>query len=137
MGGIDTNVDTLVKTQFQLKAHESFATHGIAQRNPMRLVSDGRATKLLAKPPAWTELPGLLCVPLDEFTESTSEGWGKHWDTNDDSEAASLCAGCPAITECRNNALEEERGLHHQFRFMVRGGLTPRGRWVLDGVDSA
>jgi hypothetical protein len=50
-----------------------------------------------------------------------------------DKRAAEMCRGCPALAECLASALIEEKGLRPELRFMVRGGLTPKGRWKLDG----
>lgn len=121
-----------VRTEVQVRPHDGFASGEIQLREEVRTVTDGAPTKILAKPPAWTERPNLPCFLPRQPDDWTDELRETHWDTRSEAEAAQMCAGCPVQRECLDAALLEERGLDHRSRFLVRGGLTPKGRWSLD-----
>jgi hypothetical protein len=110
------------RTEVQLRPFEGFTQDEISPRSPFSLTSEGGRSLQLAKPYPWTDRDDLNCI-----------GQYDRIDTGDRGEAKALCAGCPVITECLDSALEEEtdkdgRPLSHHSRFLVRGGLTPRGR---------
>ncbi|MGZ6788355.1 MAG: hypothetical protein ACXVGQ_00220 [Mycobacteriaceae bacterium] len=145
MGGIDAGTTLVARTDFQLKPHESFAPESIVERDPIRPVSTRGRTLLRAKPPAWAtdDLP--CVVPKDDWTLQHQE---THWDVRTDAEARELCAGCPVgplwdgdrMIErgaCLEAAMGEEQGLGEQYRYLVRGGHTPKGRWSLDQTASS
>lgn len=58
------------------------------------------------------------------------------YDTTDEKRAAALCAGCPVVSACLDDALAQEAGLGYRARHLVRGGLTPKGRAAVEpGLD--
>ncbi|UVF61253.1 WhiB family transcription factor [Mycobacterium phage DuncansLeg] len=42
-----------------------------------------------------------------------------------------ICAVCPVVSECLEDAMREERGQGRERRFGVRGNLTAAERWRL------
>lgn len=120
--------DSVVRTEAQTGRHEGFTPEYIGRRDYRALVSDAR-TMILANPPEWAteELP--CVVARDEWSKDRKL---KHFEARTDKQAAELCKGCPVLEKCLDAALDEERGLSAQWRFLVRGGLTPKGRANLD-----
>ena len=128
---------TAVPTDSQVLPHESFLPEYVSLRYEEHFESEAPPNLILATPPAWTETPGMLCVPIGKLqTRAEVEAWHDRWDVRGPKEAEQACAGCPALAECREAALEEEGGRPASHRFLVRGGLTPGGRWRLEQGDS-
>lgn len=133
-----------VRTEAQVRPHDGFAPEAIMPKE-MNLVSSGERTKRLARPPAWMPPSGAPCVPLDKLGPKTAgalqylgrKEWEVHWEIPSgdqryaDEHAAEKCAGCPAREACLEAALEEEGDLAPGGRFLIRGGMTPKGRWRL------
>ena len=120
------------RTEHQLRPHESFKPEALRRRDIHLVPEDAPRTPKMAKPPAWSETPGMPCVPLDDLGPGE---WDLHWDPMQwrkvperitTERAKALCAGCPVIRECLEAAMTEERGLSHHSRFLVRGGMTPK-----------
>lgn len=120
------------RTEAQLSSHEGFSPEAIKVRGDDTLgASEAPPTMQLAKPPAWTHRDDLVC------TKWVPTGNGPDfWDTTDRRRARVLCAACPVRAECLDAAMEEEGGLSARNRYLVRGGLTPRGRAERAGVTS-
>lgn len=121
-----------VRTEHQVPRSQGFAPEAIRHRSLSFDTTDGSRTPQMAKPPHWTETPGMPCVPLDKLGRL----WEHHWaapknvpEALADEMAERMCRGCPVQQDCLDAALAEEGTLHHSSRFMVRGGLTPKGRW--------
>lgn len=119
------------RTEAQLRPFEGFSQGEVLPRNGVHLVSEGERHLQLAKPYAWTYNDDINCLGEYEATETT-----------DRAEARKLCAGCPVLSECLESAMEEEvdkdgNPLSHHSRFLVRGGLTPRGRVELAAQRAA
>lgn len=111
------------RTEHQLSTHEGFAPEGVRPRGEVEPVAHATPTLRLARPPAWTHRDDLPCtkwVPQGDQPD--------HYDTTDPRRAKALCAGCPVKRACLSDALEEEAGLSYRSRYLVRGGLTPKGR---------
>lgn len=131
-----------VRTEHQIPRGLGFQPESIRHRDARWSTNDNAArTPQLAKPPHWTETPGLPCVPLDKLGRKT---WDVHWEParqvseeRQDKIAAELCRSCPVRMACLEDAMAQEvdsvhgKPLHHSSRFLVRGGLTPKGRWRL------
>ncbi len=122
LGTGQIRVASYSRTEAQMRPFEGFAPDEIVPRNGVHLVSEGARHLRLAKPYAWTWRDDLNC--LGNYTTT---------DTTNRVEAAELCAGCPVLSECLESAMDEEvnaegEPLSHHSRFLVRGGLTPRGR---------
>lgn len=143
--GDKTNLRSMVtiwdRTEHQLRPHESFKPEALRRRDIHLVPEDAPRTPKMAKPPSWSETPGMPCVPLDDLGPGE---WDLHWDPMRwrkvpervaSERAAALCAGCPVRTECLEAAMTEERGLSHHSRFLVRGGMTPKGRAALARAD--
>lgn len=126
LGGGQIRVMSHHRTEVQLRPFEGFAPGEVVPRSEVALTTEGERSLQLAKPYSWTfrdddEQP-LNC--LGNYADT---------DTTNRDEAKALCAGCPVLSECLESAMEEEvdkdgRPLSHHSRFLVRGGLTPRGR---------
>lgn len=135
-----------VRTEVQVRPFEGFAQGEVVPRDQMRWGTNGSPTKLLAKPPAWVPESTPCAVPPEEkWDRDMREG---HWDVGPgdkpgtDEQAAAMCAGCPVREACLQDALEDEvdwtgRPLSYHARFLVRGGMTPKGRWQLAAVENA
>lgn len=84
-----------------------------------RVTGPGRMLTL-AKPPSWSAKAKCLgnSEPYDAQVPLPSG----------DERARDLCAGCPVIAECLNDAMETEGSLNARNRYGIRGGLTPTGR---------
>lgn len=115
--------------------HEGFMPEAIHLRDYTARSLGGRTIKLV-KPPHWADTPGIPCqqVPKDHYGEAI---WDGHYDLRgerrlDSENAAAMCSDCPVIEQCLADAMNEERGLDWRSRFMVRGGLTPKGRYELE-----
>ncbi len=122
LGESQVRVMSFDRTEVQLRPFEGFAPDEIVPRNGVHLLSEGERHLRLAKPYAWTWRDDINC--LGDYVNT---------DTTNRVEAAALCAGCPVLSECLESAMEEEANaegepLSHHSRFLVRGGLTPRGR---------
>ena len=118
------------RTEHQLASHESFAPEHIGGRADLAVSSAPLPTMRLAVPPPWTHRDDLPC------TQRVPKGNAKDpYDTNDKRAAKKLCAGCPVIQACLDDALREEEGLGPRSRYLVRGGYTPRGRARLTSPD--
>lgn len=118
-----------VRTEHQVTRFAGFAPGPIHSRNPVRECTDGERTMRLAKPPEWTQTPGLCVGRWDEYDETRGRLSEKR--------AAALCFGCPILEECLEAAMAEEvdvrvstqgTPLGAQHRYGIRGGLTPKGR---------
>lgn len=48
-------------------------------------------------------------------------------------EAQQICAYCPVRSECLATAMDEEHGEALTARYGVRGGMTPKERYLLAG----
>lgn len=119
------------RTEAQLRPFEGFSQGEVLPRNGVHLVSEGERHLQLAKPYAWTYNDDINC--LGEYVNT---------DTTNRAEAAALCDGCPVLSQCLESAMEEEvnadgEPLSHHSRFLVRGGLTPRGRVQLAAERAA
>lgn len=129
-GVVDTF--TVIRTENQIKAGEGFAPHYIRQRQPNWVSEDGRGDMRLARLPGWMERDDLPCAPPTfHWWVMTDDQKERHWDTGHADKAAELCAGCPVLEECLADALAREGSKHYGERALVRGGLTPKGRWEL------
>jgi hypothetical protein len=122
LGGGQIRVMSHHRTEAQLRPFEGFSPDEIVPRNGVHLVSEGERHLQLAKPYPWTWRDDINCLGEYEATDTTNRA-----------EAAKLCAGCPVLSQCLESAMEEEvnsdgEPLSHHSRFLVRGGLTPRGR---------
>lgn len=111
------------RTEFQVPAHEGYRPEQIHAREAGRVASDGSPTKRLAEPPKWTHRDDLPCTKV----VPTAHGRDP-FDTNDRKAAARLCAGCPAMQACLDDAMAQEDGLSPRSRYLIRGGLTPWAR---------
>lgn len=119
------------RTEAQLRPFEGFAQSEIVPHNGVHLVSEGERHLRLAKPYPWSYNDDINC--LGDYVNT---------DTTNRAEAAALCAGCPVLSQCLESAMEEEvnaegEPLSHHSRFLVRGGLTPRGRVQLAAERAA
>lgn len=108
------------RTETQVRPFEGFAPDEVIPREPFGLTSEGGRTLQLAKPYEWTV--GADCLGNFDGTDTTNRA-----------EAKALCANCKVRPECLESAMAEEVDkdglpLSHHSRFLVRGGLTPRGR---------
>lgn len=110
------------RTEHQVSSHEGFAPETITPRGDMSILGGEGRTMQLAKPAEWTvpEMPCVLRVPKGNQRDP--------YDTNDSRAAKRLCAGCPVKDACLADAMADEEGLGPRSRYLVRGGLTPRGR---------
>lgn len=134
-----------VRTEVQVRPFEGFATGKVVPRDEMRWGTNGSPTKLLAKPPAWVPDETPCAVPPEEkWDRGMRESW---WDIGpgdkpgSDGLAASMCAACPVRDACLADALADERDMNgrpldYKARFLVRGGMTPRGRWQVTAVEN-
>lgn len=113
-----------VRTEYQIGRQEGFAPEAIAPRDPPPPSGSNKPTMRLATPPAWTHRDDLPCVKWVPKGNQPDP-----YDTSDRLVARALCAGCPVKAQCLADAMEEEAGLSAGSRYLVRGGLTPRGRW--------
>jgi hypothetical protein len=136
-GVVDTF--TVVRTDNQLRPHESFAPAGQILRQHRAVSDDGRGDRQLAKPPGWTSDDDLPCsIPRHDWLDMHDTARGRHWDTPDVDKAALLCNGCPVLDRCLTDAMAEEKGKGKFERYLVRGGMTPMGRWKLEqSLDGA
>lgn len=132
------------RTEVQVRPFHGFATGEIVPRDQMRWGTHGSPTKLLAKPPAWVPEATPCMVPPETLWDRGMRE--AHWDVGPgdrpgaDEEAAAMCAGCPVREMCLKDALDDEldangRPLSYNARFLVRGGMTPRGRWHKAAVE--
>lgn len=126
-GVVDTF--TVVRTDNQLRPHESFAPAGQILRQHRAVSDDGRGDLLLAKPYGWARDTMACVVPEEGWDDDKRQ---RHWDTPDVDKAALLCDGCPVLDRCLADAMAEEAGKGKFERYLVRGGLTPMGRWKLE-----
>jgi hypothetical protein len=111
------------RTENQLSSHESFAPEHIVARGDVGVSAAPLPTMRLAVPPPWTHRDGLPCVQRVPRGNQPDP-----YDTNDKRVAKALCAGCPVKQACLDEAMELEEGLGPRSRYLVRGGLTPKGR---------
>lgn len=99
------------------------------------LRSEGSGRELtFATPPTWTDVDNAWEVPcMGEWPNFLGRQHESPWDRDHmkDKEAAELCAGCPILETCLEQAMEEERGVIARHRYGIRGGLTPKGRAML------
>jgi transcription factor WhiB len=122
----------VVRTENQVRPHDGFKPEAVMVSYPIRMESEvAERTMQLARPPGWTEAPGLPCTPTMSGFDLTRKFMDR-WDTSSEAEARALCAGCPVRPECLAAAIEEEHGLSANNRYLVRGGLTPAGRVRLE-----
>lgn len=134
-GGAHIKPVDWIRTESQLKSFESFTPEFIEVREPMGLTTADGRTMQLAQPPKWTHRDDLPC------TQRVPKGHGRDpYDESDEKKAKALCAGCPVRQTCLNEALEVERDeqgrpLGERSRYLVRGGLTPKGRAELTSAD--
>lgn len=81
---------------------------------------------------------------VSERFKTRSREYRDHWtelaacqDTDMDLEGRvtkaqrALCDRCPVAQDCLREALDMELGLPLKNRFGIRGGLSPRERWVM------
>lgn len=120
----------------QLLPHESFKSTVVRPRQEQSLTTEGSRTLRLARPAAWTE-DTLKChdrSKWDEFYEA-----GDVRSMKPKRKAVKLCQGCPAapallggqydaLGPCLREALAQEGDVGAQYRYGVRGGLTPVDR---------
>lgn len=112
-----------VRTEHQVRPHDSLAPGPIHAHEGDRWVSEAPPTMRLARPPEWAQRDDLPCTQLVPKGNAPDP-----FDTNDKSKARTLCAGCPVRRACLDAALAEEGTLRGRNRYLVRGGLTPRQR---------
>lgn len=113
------------RTEHQVRSHEGFESGVVWPRgdDTDRPASEAPPTMRFAQPPAWMQRDDLPC------TKTVPKGNAPDpYDTSNRAKAAALCAGCPVKAECLADALAEEGDLSAKSRYLVRGGLTPRGR---------
>jgi len=120
----------VVRTEAQVRPHDGFKQTALQVFLPVRRETAGERTPILAKPPAWTEVGEMPCLPTAKGRLARAHM--DKWDTASELDAAALCAGCPVQVNCLAAAIEEERGLGGSNRYLVRGGLTPHGRVRLE-----
>lgn len=132
-----SSVLNVVRTENQVRPHDGFKPEAVMVNYLMRMESDNAERTLqLARPPAWTETPGLPCTPTVTGYDMRRKFMDK-WDTGSEVEAQALCAGCPVIEQCLAAAIVEEHGLSATNRYLVRGGLTPSGRVQLERQEAS
>lgn len=68
-----------------------------------------------------------ICQQIDQEVFFPERGRGLN-------EAKRICALCEVKQECLAAALDEERGLKRDYRFGVRGGMSPHARAGMEGV---
>lgn len=125
-------VVTWIAPEYQVKSHEGFAPEAIHVRDGDDARTDEAARPSLryAEPPIWTHRDDLPC------TKRVPKGNQRDpYDESDPKKAKALCAGCPVADLCLADALAEEKGLSEHSRYLVRGGLTPKGRAELTSND--
>jgi hypothetical protein len=83
----------------------------------------GPRTLILANPPAW--MKRAKC--LDKWVEHDLPEGGRV----SAGRAKALCGGCPVLIECLEAAMLEENRKGSGYRYGVRGGLSPEGRFQL------
>lgn len=113
------------RTEHQVAPFEGFKPEEVSPRAPLTPSSADGYTMRLAEPPKWTHRDDLPC------TELVPKGNAPDlFDTNKAKVAARLCAGCPLSVKdaCLEDAMAQEDGLSGRSRYLVRGGLTPKGR---------
>lgn len=111
------------RTEHQVKPHDGFASGVVWARETDRPASEAPPTMRLAEPPKWAQRDDLPCIKRVPKGNQPDP-----YDTSNRARAAALCAGCPVKAECLADALAEEGDLSAKSRYLVRGGLTPRGR---------
>ena len=127
----------MVRTEVQVRPHDGFKPEAVMVNYLLRMErDDSERTLQLARPPAWTETPGLPCTPTVTGYDLRRKFMDR-WDTGGEVEAQALCAGCPVRQECLAAAIEEEHGLSANNRYLVRGGLTPSGRVQLEQQEAS
>ena len=129
--GLDFGHSGDLRTEYQIPPGLGFAPAEVAPRQARGLgLVTAPPTIRLAKPPSWSSGPR-PCIPIGRRGRAEWVLWDRDWDTSDDEKAKNLCAMCPARLECLEDALAKEGTVTAQYRHMVRGGVTPRGRWRL------
>ena len=111
------------RTEHQVAPFEGFKPEEVTPRSPMHPTSADGYTMRLAEPPKWAQRDDLPCTKLVPKGNAPDP-----FDTSNRVRAAALCAGCPVKADCLADALAEEGDLSAKSRYLVRGGLTPRGR---------
>lgn len=105
------------RTEAQVKAHEGFRPEALTA--PLaRTASEGDRTAQLANPPGWALHPGRNCAGR----------WEEFDDVQREDRARELCAGCPVADACLQDAMEREGSVGGDYRYTVRGGMTPAAR---------
>ncbi|SHW54241.1 WhiB family transcriptional regulator [Mycobacteroides abscessus] len=66
-----------------------------------------------------------ICQQIDQDVFFPERGQGLN-------EAKRICALCEVRQECLDEALEDERGIKRDYRFGVRGGMSPHARALMD-----
>ena len=126
--------------RFQVPLHMTFRPEVVRVKNrTSERTDDSSPAQMLAKPPAWTR-PDTPCVPPRDLDPDVARKHMDQWDITPRGNqvhasrqtARALCAACPVTTQCLTAALEEERNLDRQYRYLVRGGLLPQDRATLD-----
>lgn len=114
------------RTENQLKPFEGFRPEEIGTRASRTLTrGDSSPTMQFAKPPEWTETPGIKCEGRWEEFDDDGPSPVSHL------KAAELCSGCPVIERCLSDAMEREGWRAGRERGGIRGGVTARGRYAL------
>lgn len=114
------------RTDHQIPPHQGFKPGEVSQRSARTPASADGHTMRLAVPPKWTHRDDLPCVKLVPKGNQRDP-----FDTKNSTKAAALCAGCPVKQSCLDDAMAEEGDLVARSRWLVRGGLTPEGRFSL------
>lgn len=133
-----------IHTEHQLRPFDGFKPEEVGTRQPPAPSASERPSLRLARPPVWAQRDDMPCIGRwDEF-DQVGVGTGEHRGSGkgDPDRAAQLCAGCPALRACLEAALAEETSeegnpLSWQYRFGVRGGLTPFGRYKYNETVTA
>jgi hypothetical protein len=113
------------RTEHQIAPFGGFKPEEVTPRSPMNPSSADGYTLRLAEPPKWTHRDDLPCTQLVPKGNARDP-----FDTNNSAKAKALCAGCPVLEACLEDALVQEGDLVGRSRWLVRGGLTPKERAV-------
>jgi hypothetical protein len=114
---------SFIRTENQLRPFDGFKPEEVSPRSaPSPTAGDGY-TLQLAHPPGWTHRDDLPCTKLVPRGNA-----GDPFDTNNKRVARALCAGCPVQKACLDEAMEAEGERPAKWRWLVRGGLTPKER---------
>lgn len=127
-----------IHTEHQLRPFDGFKPEEVGTRQPPAPSASDKPSLRLAVPPAWAQRDDMPCIGDWKTYDEVGIGTGDYQGSGkgDPERATTLCAGCPVRQACLDAALTEERNeegkpLSWQYRFGVRGGLTPFGRFLV------